>query len=127
ELLPNEVPSTSGSPNCCEISIVIGTVPWAATASALVLVGTSQLGTTNIDSGSGTVFTSLPSSSCGTAPFRRASAKKSFLMLPVLVTVMVAVTGWPAGSTVLAEFGIPLLLTDGAANEMDPVNGSLRC
>ena len=38
--------------------------------------------------------------SCGTRPFSRASAKKSFLMLPVLVTVMVAVTGCPAGSTV---------------------------
>src|SRR5580700_6535564 len=44
ELLPNETPSTSGSPNCCSTSMVIGTVPWAATASALVLVGTSQLG-----------------------------------------------------------------------------------
>src|ERR1700722_7272250 len=42
-------------------------------------------------------------------------------MLPVLVTVMVAVTGCPAGSTVLGEFGIPLLVTDGAVNE------TLRC
>ena len=48
-------------------------------------------------------------------------------MLPVLVTVMVAVTGWPAGSTVLGEFGIPLLVTDGAVKEMFPVKGSLRC
>ena len=48
-------------------------------------------------------------------------------MLPVLVTVMVAVTGFPAGSTVLGECGIPLLVTDGAANEIEPVNGSLRC
>jgi hypothetical protein len=28
---------------------------------------------------------------------------------------------------VLAEFGTPLLLTDGAVNEIAPVNGSLRC
>src|SRR5580704_2166081 len=43
ELLPNEMPSTSGSPNCCWTSMVIGTVPWAATIRALVLVGISQL------------------------------------------------------------------------------------
>src|SRR5262252_454985 len=48
-------------------------------------------------------------------------------MLPVLVAVMVAVTGFPAGSTVLDEFGIPLLLTGGAAKETVPVNGALRC
>src|SRR6516165_12660385 len=95
--------------------------------SAFVPGGTSQFGWANNDSGSGTLFTSLPSSSCGTCPFSRASAKKSFLLFPVLVTEMVAVTGCPAGSTVLGEFGIPLLLTDGAANEIEPVNGSLRC
>ena len=35
-------------------------------------------------------------------------------------------TGWPAGSTVLAEFGIPVAVTDGAVNEIAPVNGSVR-
>src|SRR6516164_2828597 len=127
ELLPNETPRKSGSPKAQEASMTIGAVAWAATASASVLVGTSQFGWANSDSGSGTLFTSLPSNSCGTRPFSRASAKKSFLLLPVLVTVMVAVTGCPAGSTVLGEFGIPLLLTDGAANPIEPVNGSLRC
>src|SRR5262252_2192805 len=127
ELLPNETPSTSGLPKFDSVSRVIGTVPCAATSSWLVPGGTSQFGWAVRDSGSGTLFTSLPSSSWGTWPSRRASAKKSFLLLPELVMVMVAVTGWPAGSTVLGEFGTPLLLTDGAANEIEPVNGSLRC
>ncbi len=48
-------------------------------------------------------------------------------MLPVLVTVIVAVAGWPAGSTVPGEFGSPLLVTAGGVNEIVPVNGSLRC
>src|SRR5215469_9407230 len=108
--------------------MVIGTVPWAATASWSVLVGTSHCGGgSDGDSGNGTSFVLKPSNSCGTLPFSRTSAKKSFLMLPVLVIVMVVVTGCPAGSTVLGEFGMPLLLTAGAANETDPVNGSLRC
>src|SRR5260370_41467497 len=47
-------------------------------------------------------------------------------MLPVLVTVMVALTGWPAGSTVPGEFGSPLLVTAGGVNEIVPVNGVLR-
>src|SRR5436305_11855839 len=47
-------------------------------------------------------------------------------MLPVFFTVMVAVTGCAAGSTVLDEFGLPLLPTDGAVNETFPVNGALR-
>src|SRR5262249_41623052 len=127
ELLPNEAPSTSGSPYSHWTSMVIGTVPCAAAARASVLVGTSQFGWARRDSGSVTLFTSAPSSSCGTRPFSRASAKKSFLILPVLVIVIVAVTGCPAGSTVLGEFGIPLLPTEGAANEIEPVNGSLRC
>src|SRR5581483_8376429 len=92
-LSPDEVPSTSGSPNWLEMSIVIGTVAWAATVSRLVLVGTSQLGTTETDSGSGTLFTSAPSSCCCTRPCSRASAKKSFRLFPVLRMVMVAVTG----------------------------------
>src|SRR5262249_1158979 len=100
ELLPDETPSTSGSPNSQETSMVIGTVPRAATVSALVLVGTSQFGWAFSDSGSVTLFTPDPSSSCGTRPSRRASAKKSFLMLPVLVMVMVAVTGFPGASRV---------------------------
>lgn len=91
-----------------------------------MLVGTSQSGWAVSDSGSGTLFTSEPSSSCGTLPFSRGSAKKSLLMLPVLVTLMVAVTGWSAGSTVPAEFGIPVAVTDGAVNESAPVNGSVR-
>src|SRR5690348_8679594 len=127
ELLPNETPRKSGSPKAQETSMVIGAVACAATASRLVLVGISQFGWANSDSGSVTLFTSLPSRSCGTLPLSRASAKKSFLLLPVLVTVMVAVTGCPAGSTVLGEFGIPLLLTDGAPNEIEPLYGSLRC
>src|SRR5450755_5143637 len=118
--LPTEKPATSGSPNAHWTSSVIGTVPWAATASTFVFVGTSQFGCAASDSGNGTLFTSVPSSSCGTRPFRRASAKKSFWMLPVLATVMVAVTGTPAGSTVLGEFGIPLLVTVGAVNETAP-------
>src|SRR5215470_19090325 len=116
ELLPDEAPSTSGSPKSQETSMVIGTVPRAATVSALVLVGTSQFGWAFSDSGSATLFTPDPSSSCGTRPSRRASAKKSFLMLPVFVMVMVAVTGFPGASTVPAEFGMPLVLTDGGAN-----------
>ena len=75
ELLPNETPRKSGSPKAHWTSMVIGTVPWAATASALVLVGTSQSGWAHSDSGSGTLFTSLPSSCCGTLPFSRGSAK----------------------------------------------------
>jgi hypothetical protein len=109
------------------MSIVIGTVPWAVTVKASVPGGTSQFGWAASESGSGTLFTSEPSSSCGTRPSSRASAKKSFLMLPVLVTVMVAVTGWPAFSAVLGESGRPLLVICGAANEIAPVNGSLRC
>ena len=75
DLLPNETPGTSGSPNAQDTSMVIGTVPCAATVSALVLVGTSQFGWADSDSGSGTLFTSLPSSSCGTLPASRGSAK----------------------------------------------------
>src|SRR5690348_6392986 len=75
ELLPNETPRKSGSPNAHETSMVIGAVPCAATASALVLVGTSQLGWAFSDSGSATLFTSLPSSCCRTFPFSRGSAK----------------------------------------------------
>ena len=75
--------------------MVIGTVPLAATVRALVSGGTSQFGWADSDSGSATWFTSLPSSSCRTRRSSRASAKKSFAELPVLVTVMVAVTGWP--------------------------------
>src|SRR5690242_16354080 len=56
ELLPNDMPRKSGSPNAQDTSIVIGTVPWAATASALVLVGISQLGWANSDSGNVTPF-----------------------------------------------------------------------
>jgi hypothetical protein len=87
--------------------MVTGTVPLAATVRAFVPGGTSQFGCAESDSGSATWFTSLPSSSCRTRPLRRASAKKSFAELPVLVTVMVAVTGWPARSTLLAELGMP--------------------
>ena len=43
-LWPEETPSTSGSPFLAWTSSVTGTVPWAATVSRLVLVGTSQLG-----------------------------------------------------------------------------------
>jgi hypothetical protein len=56
--------------------MVIGTVPWAATASAFVLVGISQLGWARSDSGSVTLFTSDPSRGHGTLPFSRGSAKK---------------------------------------------------
>ena len=48
-------------------------------------------------------------------------------MLPVLVTAMVAVTGCPAGSTVLASSVSRWLVTAGGANLIAPVNGSLRC
>jgi hypothetical protein len=55
--------------------MVIGTVPCAVTVSALVLVGTSQFGWADSDSGNATLFTSLPSSCCRTLPFSRGSAK----------------------------------------------------
>src|SRR5581483_1556147 len=48
-------------------------------------------------------------------------------MLPLFVTEIVAVTGWPAFSAVNGEFGSPLAVTAGALNETVPVNGSLRC
>src|SRR5262249_41455418 len=125
EVLPDETPSTSGSPKSQETSMVIGTVPRAATVGAAVVVGGSQFGWASSDSGSAPLCTPDTSSSSGTRRSRRASAKISFLMLPVFVMVMVAVTGFPGASTVPAEFGMPLVLTDGAANETDPVNGSL--
>src|SRR5215469_12341416 len=56
ESLPDEAPSTRGSPKRHAASMVIGTVPCAATASALVLVGTSQWGWADSDSGSVTLF-----------------------------------------------------------------------
>ncbi len=92
-----------------------------------MFVGTSQLGWAFRDRGSPTLFASEPSNSNFARPLRRASAKKSVLMLPVFVTLMVAVTGFPAGSTVLGEFGMPLLDIGGPANEIAPLNGSLRC
>ena len=74
-----------------------------------MFVGTSQFGCANSDSGSPTLFVSSPSSSTCDRPFSRGSAKKSLLTLPVFVTRIVAVTGLPAGSIVLGEFGMPLL------------------
>src|SRR5882724_6533756 len=96
EVLPDDMPSRSGSPFRAWMSMVTGTVPWAATVRLLVPVGTSQLGWADSGRGSGTSLTSEPRSCSGVRWLSRASAKKSFLTVPVLVTLMVAVTGCPA-------------------------------
>src|SRR5215469_2234578 len=117
-------PSGVGCPKFGWMSMTIGTVAWAATISWPVWVGTANSGTEV--RGSGTLLAFKPSN--GSTPCRssRGSTKKNSLATPVFVTWRVAVTGWPAGSTVLAECGTPPAVTCGAVNVMEPVYGSWK-
>src|SRR5579862_1276946 len=58
---------------------------------------------------------------------RRASTEKSLVVFPVLVTVIVALTGWPCGRVMPASSGTPLALTLTPLKTIWAVNGIAVC